>query len=68
MEHIVRKRSIYLCVTARPMSLLTACGEPRCTATWSSQGERERMRAMIRLCRGRLAFNDVTPVVNHILF
>ena len=36
---------IYLCVTARPMSLLTACGELRCTATLSGQGrDRERER------------------------
>lgn len=32
---------IYLCVTARPMSLLTACGELRCTATLSTKTRTE---------------------------
>lgn len=39
----VHKRKIYLCVTARPMSLLTACGELRCTARLFSQRERHRI-------------------------
>lgn len=34
------KQKVYLCVTARPMSLLTACGELRCTATLSLERDR----------------------------
>lgn len=32
---------LYLCVTARPMSLLTVCGELRCTVMLSGRGGRE---------------------------
>lgn len=60
----MRERRIYLCVTARPMSLLTACGELRCTAILSSQGERDdgkkgsKIRGRIGLCRERLVSHD----------
>lgn len=36
-----RRTTMYLCVTARPMSLRTACGELRCTAILSGQRRRE---------------------------
>lgn len=47
LNHIGHRRKLYLCVTARPMSLLTACGELRCTAILSRQGEKERWKMWI---------------------
>lgn len=55
------------------MSLLTACGELRCTATLSGHGERggrkerrgERSGGRIGLCAERLVSNEVTAVVNY---